>query len=153
MKKNRVKKIRKPRIYKDKKGNRYIRTKGKKIRIKSKLSDRQLVKIIINNTVNGSKEIRKKVKRKRKTKKNIGELSTKISSSSFGSTPLERNYVHVPFNQPDLEKKQIKPLLGFWNSETGKEVGTALLTYLKSGQMPAQHGNSLEVYHLLNKNK
>ena len=64
-------KPRPPRVYIDKDGKRYLKVNGKKKYIKSKFSNEELVRIVINNFQKQQKRRRKLRKKKMISQKNL----------------------------------------------------------------------------------
>ena len=96
-------KVRPPRLYSDEKG-RFIRLNGKKIYIKSMISNKQLVKVIVNN-------FQHKRKRKNKKKRKKGDLSpieqsTGLLSTATTDPDLAKLMFYLTLNKKDDESRK-----------------------------------------------
>lgn len=96
------KKIRPVRLYKNKEGERYIKVKGKRKRVKSNLSDKQLLKILLKNIIPLQKKIKKR--RPRRTKeKGVKAVFDKSGPLISGGAVLAQLIKNIN------EKKEVKP--------------------------------------------
>src|SRR4051794_18325179 len=102
-------KVRPPRVYMGKNGKRYIKVNGKKIYIQSNISNKQLVRIVINN-------FQKKQKRKRKNRKPMDkskefeeiEILNKTKSGSSDNTDLSKLLFHLSVIQKEKDDARKK---------------------------------------------
>ncbi len=94
----RNKKPRPPRLYTDDKG-RYIKLNGKKVYIKSTMSNKQLVKVVVNNF---QKRKRRQKYKKKQIKKEVEDLE-KINKSQ--ANDLSKVMFFLAANQKDKEER------------------------------------------------
>jgi len=75
-------KSRPPRVYQDSNGRRYIKAKNKKIYLNSNMTNKQLVKVIINNFKKVTRR-RKKIREPNDTKKPNNETSNDLNKIAY----------------------------------------------------------------------
>jgi hypothetical protein len=98
-----------PRIFKTKSGKRYIKIGKKKIRVKSKISDKKLLNVVIKN-INTVRDCctltqkRRTRRRQRRTKKGDFSKLPNNGMTSTGSTP-GRTLVVSKSSRPDVDDK------------------------------------------------
>ena len=120
MKKNKEYKkiLRPPRLYINKKGHRYVKFRGKKMKIDSKLSNKNLVKVVINNMSEEKK--RRRIIRKPLKKVNHSLIPPEANSSSM-------NLILRNLND-DLQKLKTKKLLLKNAINNNNEKDTPMIT-------------------------
>ena len=146
-----VKKSRPPRVYQDTKG---IKANIKKIHIKTNLSNRQLVKVIINNF---KKETRKRKKKQTKEPKeehtdtHDGVTTDKIETDKPDKTNTDLNRIayFLMLNKKDDENRD-KQRKDKEDKETNKIKGEIIPAQQRA--IEQQHQNYLRLDNKLNRN-